>query len=205
MDATTAMIHLGFTEKRFPVGTHICQIYSTDEERENSLQQFLLSGLRDGECTACFSESLDEAEFGALLGESGISLEEKKHAKAFSLAGTSEVYFQDGRFDPDRMLGLLRDFHETAVAAGFPAARVIGEMTAEIGTIEGGSRLLEYESRVSQLLRRHPVTSVCQYDAREFDGATIMDVLKVHPLMVVRGSVVMNPFYIPPEQFLAAS
>ena len=86
---------------------------------------------------------------------------------------------------------------------GFNGGRVIGEMTPEVQQVPGGERLLEYESRVSLLLRTHPVTSVCQYDARTFDGATIMDILKVHPLMVVRGSVVRNPFFIPPEEFLA--
>jgi hypothetical protein len=30
-----------------------------------------------------------------------------------------------------------------------------------------------------------------------------MDILKVHPFMVVRNSVVRNPFFIPPEEFLA--
>jgi hypothetical protein len=30
-----------------------------------------------------------------------------------------------------------------------------------------------------------------------------MEVLKVHPMMVVRGSVVRNPFYLPPEEYLS--
>jgi len=30
-----------------------------------------------------------------------------------------------------------------------------------------------------------------------------MEILKVHPLMVIRGSVVHNPFFINPEEFLA--
>lgn len=63
----------------------------------------------------------------------------------------------------------------------------------------------EYEARVSLLLRDHPVTAVCQYDARAFDGAVIMDVLKVHPLMVIRGAVVHNPFFVRPEDYLARS
>lgn len=46
---------------------------------------------------------------------------------------------------------------------------------------------------------------MCQYNARAFDGATLMDVLKAHALMVVRGSVVHNPFYLPPEEILASS
>ena len=97
----------------------------------------------------------------------------------------------------------MAQYHTDSVANGFPAARVIGEMTSEVQHVPGGSRLLEYESRVSLLLKEHPVTAVCQYDARAFDGATIMQVLKVHPLMIIRGTVLHNPFYTPPEEYLA--
>jgi len=122
-----------------------------------------------------------------------------------TLAGTKDVYFENGSFDPERMLGVLRNYHEDSVSGGYPAARVIGEMAPMVQHVPGGNRLLEYEARVSILLRDHPVTAVCQYDARAFDGAVIMDILKVHPFMVVRGSVVHNPFFIPPEEFLTRS
>jgi hypothetical protein len=101
------------------------------------------------------------------------------------------------------LLSLLRKFHQIALADGFPAARVIGEMMADVLRVAGLARLLEYEARVSLLLREHPITAVCQYDATAFDGATIMQILKVHPLMVIRNAVVHNPFYVPPEDFLA--
>jgi len=119
------------------------------------------------------------------------------------MAKPKDIYFKNDRFDPDRMIEVLTKYHEDSVLEGYPAARVIGEMSPEIQHIPGGSRLLEYESRVSLLQRKHPVTCVCQYDARSFDGAMIMDVLKVHPLMVIRGAVVRNPFFVPPEAFLA--
>ena len=198
----TKMASLGFTDQTFPVGVHICQIFSNDEERLDSLLQFLSSGLKAGERTACFTEKLDESLLADHLNCHGLSCNHLKESGALLRAGTHDVYFQDGRFDPDRMLGLLQQFHEDSAAQGFPACRVIGEMTAEIQHIPGGSRLMEYESRVSLLLKQHPVTAVCQYDANAFDGATIMQVLKVHPLMVIRGAVVHNPFYISPEEFL---
>jgi len=75
-------------------------------------------------------------------------------------------------------------------------------MIPEIETIAGGERLLEYESRVTLLLREKPVTAVCQYNANRFDGATIMDVLKVHPQMIVRDAIIYNPFFISPEEYL---
>ncbi|MGC4066860.1 MAG: MEDS domain-containing protein [Polyangiaceae bacterium] len=74
-------------------------------------------------------------------------------------------------------------------------------MSSKISQIEGGTRLFEYEGKVNELLRSCPVTAVCQYDSRAFDGATIMDVLAVHPLMVVQDHVIQNPFFVPAEDY----
>jgi hypothetical protein len=197
------MISLGFTEERFPAGTHICQVFTDDNEREDSLLKFLLSGLQSGERASCFSDKTTEPIISEYLGSHGISFGDVRASGAFTLAGVRDIYFQDNRFDPERMLDVLTKFHDESVHQGYPAARVIGEMTPEIQHVPNGSRLLEYESKVSLLLRTHPVTAVCQYDAHTFDGATIMDILKVHPFMVVRNSVVRNPFFIPPEELLA--
>lgn len=196
------MVCLGFTAGKVPAGTHICQIFSDDDERNDSLLKFLLSGLQSKERAACFSEKTDERTIAEFFARNGLSYKELHQQGAFALSGTRDVYFKDERFDPERMLELLTEFYRESMRAGYTAARVIGEMLPEVQDIPGGERLMEYESRVSLLLRDVPVTSVCQYDARSFDGATIMDILKVHPHMVVRGAVINNPFYIPPEEFL---
>lgn len=203
MDHGHPTISLGFTDQRFAPGVHICQIFSDDDERQEALLEFILSGLRGSELTACFSEAATEEALDEFLSNYGISYSDARAKGMLTLAGTRDVYFKDGRFDPERMLGMLKAFHQQAKAQGYPSARVIGEMTPEVQHLPGGSRLLEYESRVSMLLREHPVTAVCQYDARSFDGGTIMDILKVHPYMIVRRSVVRNPFFIAPEEYLA--
>jgi hypothetical protein len=202
MNQSPPLVSLGFTDEKFPAGTHICQIFSDDKERSDSLLEYLCSGLENGERTTCFSDKVDKETIARILETTDISMEEAIATGDLSLSGTNEVYFEDNKFDPERMLERLAQFEEDSKAAGCSACRAIGEMNPKVLQIEGGSRLLEYESRVSMLLREHPVTTVCQYDATKFDGATIMDVLKVHPMMIVRGSVVRNPFFIPPEQFI---
>jgi hypothetical protein len=202
MQENNAKVSLGFADEKVPVGTHMCLVFTKEEERVDSLLKFLLSGLQAGERTACFSEKLTEETLREYLAKNNISYDERKTQKAIILAGTSEVYFQGGVFDPDRMLNTLTAYYDEAVQLGFPASRVIGEMIPEVQHVPGGERLLEYESRVSILLRDHPVTSVCQYDANLFDGATIMEVLKVHPKMIINGMVINNPFYIQPESYL---
>jgi len=193
---------LGFTDQLFPAGSHICQIYSDDEERQASLLGFLESGLNNGEKAACFSNKTDDASLAKHFQAHGLSLAQLIASKALTKAGTSEAYLQNGRFEPEHMLGLLRQFYVDSVSEGFTAARVIGEMIPEVLSLHGGNRLMEYESRVSLLMREYPVTAVCQYNANVFDGATIMQVLRVHPLMVIRGVVVHNPYFIPPEEYL---
>jgi len=202
MGLASRTVRLGFARGRFPEGTHICQIFSEEPEREEALTAFLLAGLLDGDRAACFSEKLDPAALAVTLGRHGLDPEALAAEGRLALAGTREVYFQDGRFDPDRMLQRLDLAYEDAAEAG-RHFRVIGEMSPEVCGVPGGDRLMEYECRVSLLIQEKPVTAVCQYGAAGFDGATLMDVLRVHPMMVVRGEVVHNPFYLPPADYLA--
>ena len=196
-------ISLGFTNQQFEAGVHICQIFNEEDERHGALVNYIISGLQAGENTACFSEKETETTLSDFFEKNGISYAEVDHSGEFTLKKTGEVYFEGGKFEPERMLGLLQRFYENSLAENRSGARVIGEMLPEIEHITGGSRLMEYESKVSLLLRKYPITAVCQYDARCFDGSTILDILKVHPYMIVRGSVVHNPFFIQPEEFLA--
>jgi hypothetical protein len=199
MSVEGRVIDLGFATACVPPGTHICQIYEDARERDAALLRFISRGLRNGETTACFTDSVDEQAIAAWLASDGVSLEREREAGRFTLSSAREVYFQGGEFDPERMLGLLAAFHEASVQAGRPDARVIGEMSAEIARVRGGRQLMDYEARVNRLLRERPLTTVCQYDANAFDGATLMDMLAVHPMMLVRGAVVENPFFVPPE------
>ncbi len=195
-------VKLGFCDIQVPTGTHICQIYRDEEERDNALVEFLLQGLRDCECSACFSHNFSDEMLQTYLARHNFSFEASVKSGALSLAEAESVYFRNGRFEPAVLLDSLADFHSCSVKAGYPGARVIGEMVPEILHRPGGERLMEYEARVSLLMREHPITTVCQYDARAFSGSTIMDILKVHPMMVVRGAVIHNPFFIRPEDIL---
>jgi hypothetical protein len=41
------------------------------------------------------------------------------------------------------------------------------------------------------------------YDVNKFGGRTLMDVLCTHPKVIIGGQVHENPYYLPPDQFLA--
>ncbi|MBF0539523.1 MAG: hypothetical protein HQL03_14855, partial [Nitrospirae bacterium] len=55
----------------------------------------------------------------------------------------------------------------------------------------------------NKLVLDYPFSAlICQYDAKMYSGATIFDVLSVHPFMVVKGQILRNPYYVPPDEFL---
>ncbi len=195
-------VNLGFTDEHFPAGTHICQLYSEDSEREETLLKYLKSGLANNERVACFSDKTDNKSITQYLTEHHLDCDALKGSSRLTISAVEPIYFKNNRFEPEEMLETLKLFHNDSIKDGQSAARVIGEMTPKINSVEGGERLMEYEARVCNLLETHPVTAVCQYNVDEFDGETIMNVLKVHPLMLIKGAVIRNPFFIQPEEIL---
>ncbi len=198
-----SLVNLGFTDEKFPKGTHICQIYSDDEERESALLAYILSGLRDNERISCLSDKSTKADIDDYLQHQGIDCDTCHASNQLTISATEASYFPNNRFDPESMLDNLKNFQLAADHDGQSGARIIGEMHPRINSIEGSDRLMEYEARVGLLQKEYPVTAVCQYNVSAFDGATIMKVLKVHPLMIVRGAVIRNPFFVPPEEILS--
>ncbi len=195
----TNLTDIGFTQGTFPAGTHMCLIYSDESERRKTIGKFLESGLLAGEKVAYFADTLTPAEVRAWLQEMGIALPE---SDGFAITAAEKTYCASGEFVPAAMLQTLREFYRQAKLEGYPNARVSGEMSWALRDIPGTNRLMEYEALVNDVLVTHPVTAICQYDASRFSGATILNVLKVHPMMVVRGQIVQNPYYMKPQDFL---
>jgi hypothetical protein len=144
--------------------------------------------------------SVEEVE--AWLLEMAVELLGDDRPERLAATRAQETYCPDGRFLPDRMLETLRDFDRTIHEDGLTGGRVSGEMSWALRGLPGSDRLPEYEALVNDVLEEHPITAICQYDARRFDGGTLFDILKVHPMMIVGGQVVRNPYYVRPEEFL---
>ena len=111
-----------------------------EKERKDSLFKFLLSGLNAGERIALFSNKMDETALDDFFDRNAIAASRCREEQRISLFKTDEAYFQNGVFDPDRMLHKLSRFYDEAIKLGFPASRVIGEMASRVETIPGISR-----------------------------------------------------------------
>ncbi len=202
MCSTAKDVFMGFTQERFPAGTHMCLIYSDEDERRKIISKFLKGGLINSEKVSYFADEMSQEEVKDWLAEMDVDIIENGSSNQLDILAAEEVYCPDGEFIPEIMLENLRVFYSQAKDDGYPGVRVSGEMSWALKNIPGADRLMEYEALVNNVLITHPVTAICQYDARRFSGENILDVLKVHPMMIVHGQVVRNPYFIKPEVFL---
>jgi len=204
MEMTSGEVDLGFVPQRFPQGTHMCLIFKDEDERRRLIARYLESGLAAGEKVSYFAMRQTPEEFLRTLQDAGVDLDAVGPAGSeFEILDATDTYCPGDRFEPEVMLDTLRTFYTTSRDGGFHACRVSGEMSWALEPIPGTDRIMEYEAKVNNVVETHPVTAICQYDARLFDEETILDCLRVHPFMIVNGQVIENPYYMKPEEFLA--
>ena len=192
------MVPLGFTEETIAEGAHICYFYSDEAERDRVIGQFLAAGVLAREKVIC---SVDDEASSPMVRQLRAMEPAEGVLNVVSCAG---AYYPRGRFKPQETLDLIRAFYHQAVdQEGFAGARGSGPMTWSLdGDLTDLETVIGYEAQVNELCHAHPYTACCQYDARKFSGQQILDILSVHPAVIVRGQLVRNPFFVAPDAFL---
>jgi len=183
-------------------GDHLCCIYETEEEHRAVLTPFLRQGLERGEKVLYIVDAHTAETILGYLRDEGVDVEACLERGQFAILTRDEAYMREGVFDPQRMIALLRAETEQALAEGYPALRVSGEMTWALRGLPGAERLIEYEARLNEFLPGSQCLAICQYDRRRFDAALLLDVLRTHPIVVIGAEVYDNFYYVPPAEFL---
>ena len=182
---------------------HICNIYRDRKEQFSLIADFMLDGLkRKYKCIYIVDENTKEGVLSALKemdsGADGSILD-----KLIFLT-KEDSYLKGGSFDPDRMIKLLKDTQDAALAEGYPILRLTGEMTWIFSKLPGVEKLLEYEAKLNYFFPNSKTTAICQYNENKFDAKTLMGVLNTHPIVGIYGELYENPYYIPPDVYLAS-
>jgi PAS domain S-box-containing protein len=184
-------------------GDHLCCIYETDQEHRSVLAPYMKQGLEQGEKVLYI---VDERTSDAILGylrEEGLDVTSYLEKGQLSIVSSTESYLKEEKaFDPDRMIALLREETGRALAEGYSALRVTGEMTWALKGSPGSDRLIEYEAKLNTFFRENKCMAVCQYARHRFGPGQLMDVLKTHPKAVIGTRIYDNFYYIDPEELL---
>jgi hypothetical protein len=192
-----------FTQKAVLECHHLCLIYDNEAQRRKIVSEFLAAGLKQGELVRYFADTTSPQEIRAWLLGTGIELPKAEEDGAFGIITAENAYCPSGQFVPLEVIDHMVSRYAMARKAGYRGSRACGEMSWVLRDIPGADHFLEYEVRINTITETFPYIGMCQYDARLFDGATLFNILQVHPYMIAQGQILRNPFYIQPEEFLA--
>ena len=130
------------------------------------------------------------------LAASGVDVadEVRKTALVFS---SDQAHLRDGIFVPSRMLAMLDDGVDRALADGFAGVWASGDMTWEFGPKSDFTTLIEYEMGLERMFLKHPMLSgVCQYHADTLPAHVLRQGVVCHPAVFVNETLSqLNPHY----------
>ncbi len=174
----------GIDEIQLVPGSHVCAFYRGDSDRDQLLTAYLGAGLTAGDKCICVVDSAYTAK----------RLESLTRASGKSGPGDGQLdihlpettYLAGGEFTPSDMLAFWTNGMTTAALEGYSFCRLVGEMT--------------WALRPS-----YPVVVLCLYDLDRFSGEVVVNIVKTHPQVLVRGILVENPYYVGPDEFLRSA
>lgn len=181
---------------------HVCAFFNSDEEAYRVLLPFIKDGFECGHKAVHVVNPDQRDDHLQRLAAAGIDARAAERCGQFELKTNTETYLRDGRFDQDRMLEAFERLASGNARGGFPLSRIVCRMD---WVVEGGAYVddvVAFESRVNDVWRRHDDAVICTYDLAKFGGATVIDIMRTHPMVIIGGILQHNPFFVPPEAFL---
>ncbi len=184
---------LGFGDESLPAGSHVCWYYSGEDQLRET-PGFIRLGLeRDGEFCALFA---DESRFDELLSWLAEGLREDPR----ELIARGRLALIGGA---PTMAGLLEGIGsrlDRAIQDGYRLIRFLGFIAWGSPGWPDEATLLEFESRVNQVVTAYPAVIVCTYGVPTLAGPRLIyGGLLAHPITIIQGRVVRDsPFYAPP-------
>ncbi|HXJ01091.1 MAG TPA: MEDS domain-containing protein [Micropepsaceae bacterium] len=198
----TAVTPIHFAGSELRDVRHVCAFFNSEEESYRVLLPFIKDGfvcgdkavhvVNPGQCCAHLQR----------LTAAGIDAAAARESGQFELRINTETYLRDGHFDQDRMLEAFESLASGNAGGGFSLSRIVCNMD---WAAEGRSHidnLVEFESRVNDVWRRHDDAVICVYDLAKFGGDIVIDIMRTHPMIIIGGILQQNPFFVPPEEFL---
>lgn len=178
---------------------HVCAFVNSRDEEHRLLDPFVSEGLTHGEKALYLVDAAERANLVRHLRHLGLDMPTLLDQRQCDVRTWSETYLRGGRFDPDAMLLLL---NECLVDSPSPRIRMVADMGWAVQQPDVSNLLLEFEARANFVHANHTHIVICVYDTAEFDAEFVIDILRTHPMALIGGVLQVNPFFVPPAEFL---
>jgi hypothetical protein len=181
---------------------HVCAFFNSEDEEYRVLLPFIQEGFKCGDKAVHVINQNQRTDHLQRLTGVGIDPIPAEKAGKLEVRTNSDVYIREGRFDQDRMLQVFEQLASGNAKGDFPLSRIVCRMDWVVEDRSYVDDVIEFESRVNDVWRRHDDAVICTYHLSKFGGDAVIDIMRTHPLIIIGGILQQNPFFVPPEEFL---
>jgi len=182
---------------------HICAFFNDSEEERRVLRSFIRDGLAEGDKSIHVVDPEMRDEYIERLAADGMDAHAAMSTGQLEVNTWEETYLSGGCFNQHDTVSRIDEFLKSRPPGAESQTRIVAHMEWALLDKPGVEDLVEYESRVNELLAKYGNPVICAYDVSKFPADLITDILRVHPVAIIGGLLHENPFYIPPDRFLA--
>ena len=174
---------------------HICFLFDSEEEHRSVVGEFLRLGMLRDEKVIYVRDARSESTILEYIEQSRPDLDATLSNGQVEISGFAQTYMYGSEFNPERMVRLVRNETEIALAQGWSGLRFTIEMTWLLTRRPGSHRIMEYEALANRFICSSKCLAMCQYDRRYLRPELLLQALSTHPVVVMAGCVHENPYY----------
>jgi MEDS: MEthanogen/methylotroph, DcmR Sensory domain len=182
---------------------HICAFFNSFDEQHRVLRPFIRDGFADGDKAYHYVDPQRQEEHLGWLAEAGVNVDEAMSTGQLEVRPWEESTLRGGQFDVEIWLATFEEVLQSGPASGYGQTRFFGHMEWALTDLPGTEDLIEYETRVNDVIPKYEDTVICTYDLTKFGASAVVDALRTHPVVIIGGLLQENPFYVSPEQLLS--
>jgi hypothetical protein len=134
---------------------HVCAFFHSKDEEYRVLLPFIREGFEHGEKAFHIVDPRHRAAHVRRLDEAGIDVAAVERTGQLEVRRWEDAYLRDGRFDQERMLGLIEEVLTAGKRDGYPLTRLVANMEWALEDRPGVEDIVEYETRLNYVLPRY--------------------------------------------------
>jgi hypothetical protein len=181
---------------------HVGAFFRTPEEKYRILLPYMREGIERGEKAFYVVDPQLRYEHPKRLQAGGIDTPAEEEDRQLEVRSWPDAYLRDGHFDQASMLALIEEIFRAGQARDYRLTRLVAQMEWALEDVPGVNDLVEYETRLNFILPKYKDALICTYDYARFGAGVLMDIMRIHPSLLVGGVLQENPFFVPPGRFL---
>ncbi|MBI5590899.1 MAG: MEDS domain-containing protein [Deltaproteobacteria bacterium] len=179
---------------------HIACFYETRDQYFRILTSYLVHGLKAGEKVLYFAADHALNPLLSDFKEFDFDPSEYLQTEQLIIIDKNDQTIPAGHQYCDKMADWLKNQTEYAMAHGFRRFRLVEDVIKQTSALPCLDHLVDYADHLNDLTRKRPFFALCMFDLNRVDSDNLVNALRAHPLAVVRGQILKNAYYIPPEQ-----